>query len=315
MNCATHQQTPAVAYCRTCGKPLCENCKREVHGLIYCEDCIASRVQGAPAGAGVVNPQAPHPGVALVLSIIPGVGAMYCGEFTRAMIHVGIFVGLIVAANEIHWIFGPMIGFWCLYMIWDSYHIAKAKQEGRPIPDILGFRATNVEGLGGSSATPSSIPAAPVSSPPLVDANRSLNMPVGPIVLIALGVLFLLHTMDLFPFHHLGRLWPLVVIGVGGWLVWQRTRSATCRCVACTAVSLTGPALIVTVGIMGLLAEFSRIGWGESWPLLLIVVGVLKFLQITGSREGHIGPGGIPPSGSPPDASSTSPQQNEVSHG
>ena len=76
MNCATHQQTPAVAYCRTCGKPLCENCKREVHGLIYCEDCIASRVQGAPAGAGVVNPQAPHPGVALVLGIIPGVGAM-----------------------------------------------------------------------------------------------------------------------------------------------------------------------------------------------------------------------------------------------
>src|SRR6266849_4683781 len=182
MNCATHQQTPAVAYCRTCGKPLCENCKREVHGLIYCEDCIASRVHGAPAGAGVVNPQAPHPGVALVLGMIPGVGAMYCGEFMRAFIHVAVFAGLIAATSEVHWIFGPMIGFWWFYMLFDSYQIAKAKQEGRPVQDVFGFMTSS--GFGRSNATSATAPTEPApATPPLIDVNRSQNMPLGPIVL------------------------------------------------------------------------------------------------------------------------------------
>ena len=46
MNCAVHNQTQAVAYCRTCGKALCEECKRDVMGAVYCEPCIAARLQG-----------------------------------------------------------------------------------------------------------------------------------------------------------------------------------------------------------------------------------------------------------------------------
>jgi hypothetical protein len=314
MNCATHQQTPAVAYCRTCGKPLCESCKREVQGLLYCEQCIAARVHGASATGNVANPQAPNPGVALVLGMIPGVGAMYCGEFTRAVIHVAVFAGLIVAVSTIHWMFGPMIGFWWLYMIWDSYHIAKAKQEGRPIPEILGFRTASFAGFA-PSASSSGSPSGSTSSPPLIDPNRSQNMPIGPIILIGLGVLFLLHTIGVHPFDEIGRLWPLAIIAVGGWMIWQRTQRVACRCVVCTATSLMGPALVVTGGVMGLLHEFTRFGFGETWPLLLIVLGVLKFLQITGSREGHIGPGSPPIGTPPPDASSGPSQQNEVSHG
>jgi hypothetical protein len=292
-----------------------------VQGLLYCEDCIAARVHSAPATGNVANPQAPHPGVALVLGMIPGVGAMYCGEFTRAMIHVGVFAGLIVATSEVHWGFGPVIGFWCLYMIWDSYHIAKAKQEGRPIPEILGFRAASLAGFApssspsGSPSAPSGSPSASMSSPPLVDPNRSRNMPIGPIVLIGLGVLFLLHTIGVPPFDEIGRLWPLAIIAVGGWMIWQRTQRVACHCVVCTATSLMGPALVVTVGVMGLLHEFTRFGFGETWPLLLIVLGVLKFLQITGSREGHIGPGSPPIGTPPPDASSDPSRQNEVSRG
>ena len=59
MNCAVHNQTQAVAYCRTCGKALCEECKRDVMGAIYCEPCIAARLQVAtPANAGVPVTQA-----------------------------------------------------------------------------------------------------------------------------------------------------------------------------------------------------------------------------------------------------------------
>jgi len=315
MNCAIHQQTPAVAYCRTCGKPLCESCKREVHGIIYCEDCLATRVQGAPEGTGPANPHAPNPGVALVVGMIPGVGAMYCGEFMRAFIHVAVFAMLIAATSEVHWIFGPMIGFWWFYMLFDSYQIAKAKQEGRPVQDIFGFGASSF-GFGPSSAASTAAPNIPASpSPPLIDPKRSQNLPVGPIVLIALGVLFLLHTMGLIPhIFHLAKLWPLILMGIGGWLIYQRTQRMVCRCVACTAISLMGPVILVTIGIMGLLDEFTPVRWGESWPLILIVIGVLKFLQITGSRVGHIEPDVQRPA-APPDTPATPSSQNEVSHG
>src|SRR5205807_9563572 len=101
MNCAIHSQAPAVAYCRTCGKALCEECKRDVMGAIYCEPCIAARLQGAvPAAAGVPLAPAPisggpNPTVAALLGMIPGVGAMYNGQFVKACIHVVIFVSLI----------------------------------------------------------------------------------------------------------------------------------------------------------------------------------------------------------------------------
>ncbi|HTC94900.1 MAG TPA: DUF5668 domain-containing protein [Terriglobales bacterium] len=314
MNCATHQQTEAVAYCRTCGKPLCESCKREVRGIIYCEDCLATRVQEAPAGVAPANPHAPNPGVALVLGMIPGVGAMYCGEFMRAFIHVAVFAMLIVATSEVHWMFGPMIGFWWFYMLFDSYQIAKAKQEGRPVQDIFGFASSNF-GFGSTAASTAVPNISTPAAPPLIDPKRSQNLPVGPIVLIALGVLFLLHTMGLIPhFFHLAKLWPLILVGIGGWLIYQRSQRMLCRCVACTAISLMGPVILVTIGIMGLLDEFTPVRWGESWPLILIVIGVLKFLQTTGSREGHIGPGAPPPAPAPgtPAASSS---QNEVSHG
>ena len=57
MNCAIHNETPATAYCRTCGKAMCAQCTREVKGVIYCEDCIANSLrQAAPAA---VPPAAP----------------------------------------------------------------------------------------------------------------------------------------------------------------------------------------------------------------------------------------------------------------
>jgi len=51
MNCATHNDLAAVAFCRTCGKPLCNQCTRDVRGVIYCEACLAARMEGAPPAA------------------------------------------------------------------------------------------------------------------------------------------------------------------------------------------------------------------------------------------------------------------------
>ena len=144
MNCANHPQAPAAAYCRTCGKALCEVCKRDVMGAIYCEPCIAARLQvGAPIGAGAagqVPPSgSPNLAAATLLGMIPGVGAMYNGQFLKALIHVGIFAALITLSNNVSGIFVLAIFFFWFYMVFDAYKTAQARLLGLPAPDLLGL--------------------------------------------------------------------------------------------------------------------------------------------------------------------------------
>jgi len=224
MNCAVHNQTPAVAYCRTCGKALCEQCKRDVRGVIYCEDCLAARVEGtlpppAPAAAPVVS-QAPAPpsgggpntAIATMLGFIPGVGAIYNGQVLKGLIHVVVFGGLIWAEDRSGGgpFFGLLIAFFYFYMVWDAYATAKAMQERRPLPDPFGL---------GASLPPSE--TAPANTGPGSEiVKHSAHMPTAAIVLIGLGVLFLLDNLGIFRWHWIGHLWPviLIVLGVGLWL-------------------------------------------------------------------------------------------------
>src|ERR1700761_4860183 len=113
MNCANHVDVPAVAYCRTCGKPLCSACSRDVRGVIYCEECLASHLSGnvPPPGSTAVPPGVeppagtPSPTLAAVLGLIPGVGAMYNGEFAKGFIHVLIFATLIWMTDHVNDLF------------------------------------------------------------------------------------------------------------------------------------------------------------------------------------------------------------------
>ena len=229
MNCAVHTDTPAAAYCRTCGKALCDNCKRDVMGAIYCETCIAARLHGArsippqpPVAAGT-----PSPGLACVLGLIPGVGAWYNGQFIKGFIHVLIFALLIVAENTVHQgaletLLGLLIFFFPLYMAFDAYNTAKARLMGHPAPDPLGLE--RIFGLqeGHSapvSASTATVPGTSVPPPPREGVPRS-NEPIGAIVLIALGVIFLLGNITNL---HIHRFWPLVLIGVGLWIGYKRT--------------------------------------------------------------------------------------------
>jgi hypothetical protein len=228
MNCATHTQTPATAYCRTCGKALCEECKRDVMGAIYCEPCIAARLQGAPAVAPppLVVHDAPNPVVAGVLGLIPGVGAWYNGLFLKGFIYVIIFALLIVGANSgggLQPLFGLLIGFFPLYMAFESYATAKARQMGQPAPDPLGI--DRLFGLGQTQppSTATTAAADPGVAPgvviPAQPAPQS-NQPVGAIVLIALGVFFLLNNYGVFRFRHF---LPMLLIGLGVWIAYKRT--------------------------------------------------------------------------------------------
>ena len=242
MNCAVHNQSQAVAYCRTCGKALCEECKRDVMGAIYCEPCIAARLQGTPATAvgavplppAVSVPGAPNPTIAGLLGFIPGVGAMYNGQFVKAFAHVVIFVMLIIAADNISGVFGVLIGFFVIYMAFEAYKTAEAKRHGLPAPDPLGLdkmfglqesqiHSTGVPPIVNTAAAYPPVPpqAAQPTQPLQVEPPPPPqdNAPIGAIVLIGLGVLFLLQNLGIFRIHNL---WPLFLIGVGLWLAYKR---------------------------------------------------------------------------------------------
>ncbi|HEV8181857.1 MAG TPA: DUF5668 domain-containing protein [Candidatus Angelobacter sp.] len=247
MNCAVHNQTQAVAYCRTCGKALCEECKRDVMGAIYCEPCIAARLQGVPGttapGATIVPPPprppgAPNPVIAGILGLIPGVGAMYNGQFTKAFAHVVIFILLIIGTNtsgNLAGVFGGLIAFFVFYMAFEAYKTAEAKRHGLPAPDPLGLdrmlgiqetqqiHSTGVPSVGNAAAYP---PVTAQTQPLQVEPPPPPrdNAPIGAIVLIALGVIFLLDNLQILRMHHL---WPLFLIGIGLWIAYKRTTQPT----------------------------------------------------------------------------------------
>lgn len=61
---------------------------------------------------------------------------------------------------------------------------------------------------------------------------------------------------------------------------------------------IQGPVLILTVGIAALLDQWHILSFGRSWPLYLIVLGVLKLAQRAALMHAEPPPG-YPPQGYP----------------
>lgn len=214
MNCTVHPEVAASAYCRTCGKALCGPCAHAVRGVVYCEDCIANRLGDAiPPAASVIPPptvvvtRGPSPGLAAFLGLIPfGLGAFYNGQFVKGIVHALVFIMLVYGANTaasdsgLEVLFGLLIPLWIFYMAFDAYRTAKALQAGQPAPsDPFGLN--------------------------LVGTGQPMNIsraPVGPVILIVLGVIFLFNTMGWLHFWWLHRMWPVILIVIGVWLFIKR---------------------------------------------------------------------------------------------
>ena len=219
MNCAVHTETTATAYCRTCGKPMCPACAHNVRGVVYCEDCLAHRLGDTVPAAASVTPtgvpvpvvvsSGPSPGLAGVLAgFFPfGVGQVYTGQYAKGLAHLLIFSFLVWGASSAGGNFEPFFGIaiagFYVYQIIDAVRSAHAIRLGQPPPDPFGLTKTFT--TAGSEKAP--------------DARQ---VPFGAIVLIGLGVLFLFDTLELLPFHRIGRLWPLVLIVLGVWMFMKR---------------------------------------------------------------------------------------------
>jgi TM2 domain-containing membrane protein YozV len=287
MDCVNHAGKPATAYCQNCGKPLCTDCitagvlRPASRGMILCDSCIDAWQATHPFVAP--PPGTPSPGLAAFIGLIPGVGAMYNGQFVKGLIHVVIFAVLISAAH-LYDIFGLFIAAWIVYQSFEAYHTARARRDGSPLPDPLGLNEVGnwINPRGNHNSPPPSQPfsqpfsqtpppprqpgpaanaqqadyqagyqapftpyppppAAPFSAPaqPPVDPAvppaaippippipphgcYSGRTPIGAIVLIVLGVMFLLGQLDIFSSMMFKYSWPVLLIGLGIWLFIRR---------------------------------------------------------------------------------------------
>ena len=276
MNCANHPGAAAVAYCRTCGKPLCSSCTREVKGVVYCENCLAERLAGMqpptplPPPAGFAPPATvpaapgggPNPAVAGILAgFFPfGVGAVYTGQYAKGLAHLLIFVGLIVGMGQgspIDTFCAFAFAFFYVWQIIDSVRTAKAIELGQPAPDPLGLG--QAFGMGEK-----------------VDTSR---IPTFAIVLIGLGVLFLLETLGVFTYS-VGNLWPIFLILLGGWIFAKREGLVpSTRPHHCDGRTRTFPVVLIMVGVLSLIERMGGPGWHRTWPMLLLAIGIVRLLE------------------------------------
>jgi len=224
MNCQNHPEVPATAYCRSCGKPLCDACRRDAFGTVYCAEHAPAPAAapvpppgawtppppppgvpyapppGAPYAASPVLAPDISPGLAFFLGWIPGVGAIYNGQYAKGLVHAVVF-GLLVsitssdASRGLEPIFGILITVWMFYMAFEAYHTARKRRLGEPVDEYSS----------------------------IIDLNRGRgHIPVSAIALIILGVLLLLHTLNLLDFAYVARYWPVLLIAAGGWLLYSR---------------------------------------------------------------------------------------------
>lgn len=159
MNCASHPDRERTAFCQNCGKPLCQECTRIVGSAVYCEPCLVARLSGTgpnpasgyagtPPNAGYPPectippppppPDEPNPGLAALLGFIPGVGAMYNGQYAKGIVHLIVFAVLVSLAGQ-NGIFGLFIGGWVFYQIIEAHHTARARRDGTPLPNPFGL--------------------------------------------------------------------------------------------------------------------------------------------------------------------------------
>jgi hypothetical protein len=63
-----------------------------------------------------------------------------------------------------------------------------------------------------------------------------------------------------------------------------------CNCQQCRIRGLMGPALLITIGVLFLIGEYSAYSFGQLAPIILIVIGVILVAKALASSEGHVGP-------------------------
>ena len=208
MNCFYHAEAPSAAFCIHCGRALCNECVRNVRGSVYCEPCLSDIVgnkaaasSSSTAGAKKETVTGKNPGAAFALGLIPGVGAIYNGEFVKAAIHILIFGKLVSLsdATDAALFHLAAVAFY-FYMPFEAYYTAKKAMMGAQGIAL----ETPIDRLQQQLGT---------------IKDRELW---GGIALVVIGGLYLLGNLDVFDLRRIARLWPIVLVVLGVWLLKKR---------------------------------------------------------------------------------------------
>lgn len=181
------------AYCQECGRALTTGTLRRIAGGVYCVPCGAQRAGSpswqtvspgtGPARTGSGAPPPPsqggsaNPARACLLGFIPGVGAMYNGQYAKAAMHLVVFVGLLTLADHLNDVFYWLVWGWVFYQVFDAYHTARARRDGLPLPNPFGWN--EVGERWGFASQPSNGPAASTATD-RVSAERPATAPPPP---------------------------------------------------------------------------------------------------------------------------------------
>jgi TM2 domain-containing membrane protein YozV len=140
-----------------------------------------------------------HPILALILGFIPGVGAIYNGQYAKGLIHAVVF-GLLVSIvsstrGSLEPLFGLLIGAWVFYMAFEAYHTARKRRYGVSVEEFSS----------------------------LFDVRQTHGrFPAGALLLIGLGFILLLDTTDIISMDQLERYWPVGLILFGLYMLYAR---------------------------------------------------------------------------------------------
>jgi len=174
MNCATHSDTAAVASAVLAGSHSVTNATHDVRGVIYCEACLAARMEGTVPAAGfgsaTSSPQTgyqqfmdqglgvkvqpgpasgPNPAVAGISpDSFPSAWARSTpAQYAKGLSHLVIMVLLILGVSSaLPWyvimVLESQLVFSTSTRSLDSVRSAKAIQLGEPAPDPFGLAQT-----------------------------------------------------------------------------------------------------------------------------------------------------------------------------
>jgi hypothetical protein len=204
MNCSYHNINAAVVQCSRCARPLCPACDHRIRGFPYCQDCIVAGVELLQQQTALLHaPQQfqrrTSKWVATLLSLlVPGLGAAYNGQTSKALVHFALFAScwqMAAVTNAVAFFVLGALGVW-LFAAVDSYRTAQLISAGL---------APNAE------------------TDPI--ARRLYGHPLAwAVVLIALGSIFLLNTFFGVQFP-VRQMLPVALVVLGAYMLFDFLRS------------------------------------------------------------------------------------------
>ena len=222
MQCPTCIETTVTAFCRHCGKGVCSQCAVDVAGVPHCAECSAELSSEPPREAQAAAPStppamlaapaprtqfrppadAPHPILSGVLGFVPGLGAVYNGQYVKGLIHVILFGLLMTIATNIEHglepLIVPLIAAFFFYMPIEAVRTAQAMRRGEKVDELSGAVGVLFR-----------------------DTARS---PAAGVAVIAAGVVLLLFSLGVFSIKQIVPYWPILIIALGAYWLYTAVR-------------------------------------------------------------------------------------------